>query len=329
MRFSFVLLLLVLFTGCSKVAVFEPAKVEKRLGYKERLGTEVANTTDSGASLLDGRIITSDQASLPTLESGFVLLSIDNGWSVSTNGTDQLVVVSPSGNKTVIKTDEKPLTASTDGKLLAVTTQTNAHKVIDLATEEILFFTQEKLVLTADRRGAKPFIDDDQIIFASLDGKLIFVSKPSYKTKKELVVGYDEFFNNPIFLGFHEGSFVSATASRVVATDQSGTVHSLEKETKQLIRLDSGLYHFALDGTVTKISGRLESLASTKVPFARIVGAVESKSSIYLVEQSGWIIKLATDLSSYKVYELPDIASMPLFASKDKLYYGRKAIYWP
>lgn len=326
MRWLFLLILIL--SGCSKVAVFEPKEVEKRLNYDQKIGSEVMRSTTKGASLANGKLLTNDQDET-NISSSSVFLSQNGGWVVSVENQTDLIITAPSGKETTIDSNENILTASSDGQIVAITTQNNGHKVVDLESGQTLFFTQEKLAITANAKSAEPYIDQNSIVFATLDGKLIFVDRASWQKQRELVVGYEEFFNNPIYLGFHEGSFISATASRIVALDQLGNVHSIEKEIKQVIALESGLYLFALNGEIIRLSGRLESLASTKVPFARVVAGVEKDNNIYLVEHSGWIIKLTSDLASYKVYELPDIASMPLFASKKQLYYGRKIVFWP
>lgn len=327
MRWLFLAALLL--TGCSKVAVFEPTKVEKRLDYDKKLGTEVLHSKSHAATLKNKTLITAEDKENIKLEDGYRFISEHNGWRVTLKNKTELKITSPVATTTDLIHDENILTASSDGRIVAITSQSNSHKVVDLISNETLFFSQEKLAITADIKTADPYIDDESVVFATLDGKLLFVDRKSWTKSKELVVGYEQFFNNPIFLGFHEGNFISATANRVVSISKSGVINSLEKEIKRVIKLDSGLYLFALNGEIIRISGRLETLASIKVPFAKVVAAIETNGSIYLVEHSGWIIKIGSDLKNYKVYELPDVASMPLFASKKQLYYGRKIVYWP
>lgn len=316
-------------SGCSKIAVFEPTSVKKRLDYNKHLHSEVVQPQSSGATLTNSTIITTADDNQLRAGDDYIFLSNHNGWSVLLKDQKLIKILSPSGAATNITQDETILSATTDGKILALSTAQNSHRVIEIDSKETLFFTQEKLALTANTKTAEPFLDDKQIIFATLDGKLIFVDRAKWTKSKESVIGYEQFFNNPIYLGFHEGSIISATTNRIVAIDTLGKSHTLDKEIKRAIKLDSGLYIFALDGEIARISGRLERLASTKIPFAKIVAAVETKGYIYLVEHSGWIIKLSSDLKEYWIYELPDIASMPLLASKKQLYYGRKIIFWP
>lgn len=328
-RFALPLLALVLLSGCSKVAVFEPETVAGRLNYNERLAAPVAAQNPQGATLKNGAVILDDNGRTPRLPAGFTLLGADGLWLCAADENGALLIIGPEGNERRLNLSERILSAATDGQVAAVTTRGNAHRLIDIQSGESLFFTQEKTVLAVSVRMARPLLGRDQAVFPTLDGKLLIVDRARNQVVREQVVGTETFFANLIFLGEHEGSVIAASQNRVIALSRDGGFYTLERDVRLLTPLKSGLYLFSLDGTVSRISGKLETLQSVKLPYARIVAATETAAALYAVEQSGWIIRLSDNLTQSAVYELPDDIRAPLFAAREKLYYGRKAVLWP
>ena len=320
---------LLLLSGCSKLAVYEPETVSGRLDYHERLAAPIIDQTPQGVTLQNGEVLLKADRAPVRLPKGFALLGVDGPYLSAADQKGALVVYE--ADREIFRTElpERVLSAATDGRSVAVTTRDNAHRLIDMASKETRFFSQEKTVLAVTARLARPLLGQTQAIFPTLDGKLLIVDRAAGKIHHERVIGTESFFANLIFLAEHEGSVIAATPTQVAAITQEGGFLSIDREVRLVAPLKSGLFLFTLDGTITRLSGKLEALESTKLPYAKIVAATEHDDAIYAVEGSGWVIRLSKDLKTGHVYELPDNIRQPLLATAQKLYYGRKAVLWP
>ncbi|MGE4294743.1 MAG: PQQ-binding-like beta-propeller repeat protein [Campylobacterales bacterium] len=314
--------------GCSKLAVYEPDHIAGKLSYDERLEAPIAAQTPQGATLENGRLLFARSQGAQNLPEGYLLLGIDGGWISAANSQGGLLLRHESGAEHRFNLPSRVLSAATDGRSAAVSTQDNSHRLIDLASGQTPFLVREKPMLAVSARRARPLLGQTQAVFPTLDGKLLIVDRAKNEVVREQVLGTEPFFANPIFLAEHEGAVIAATHERVIALGKNGGFNAIERNVRLLAPLQSGLYLFTLDGTVTRLSGSLETLESVKLPYARIVAAAEG-DALYAVEQSGWLIRLSPDLKNYQTYELPDDIRAPLLAAEEKLYYGRKAVRWP
>jgi hypothetical protein len=70
----------------------------------------------------------------------------------------------------------------------------------------------------------------------------------------------------------------------------------------------------------------LKEKKSRKFSFARFVGVSQSEKDLYIVEHSGYVIKLEKTLDAEKIYGIPDDIDDYIFLDKNKIYYSKKVI---
>ncbi|GHV59655.1 lipoprotein [Campylobacterota bacterium] len=326
MKYLPLLLTLLVCSGCSKLIVFEPGRIESHLGYDARLDEAVVQRTDSGVQLADGTIISSKTHGVQSLPNGFALAAIDEGFVTATDRDGAVIVYAPDGSSRRYNFPETIIAASANSKVLATVSRTNACRVTSLADGKLIYLSQEKIALSVNEKVARPLITESETIFGTLDGKILIVDHNAVRLKNEYILSNEEFFANIIFLGRVDGVIIAASSTKMVAFRSQ--VITREIESRYVAQFASGLYAFTRDGTILRLNNRLENEHSARINYAHFVTAAQSKNTIFAVEQSGYIITIDTDLKNHKVYEMPDVIRAPFFATDNELYFGNKIIYW-
>ncbi|MDR2033559.1 MAG: hypothetical protein LBP89_02880 [Helicobacteraceae bacterium] len=328
MKTAAALLLIFALCGCSKLAVFEPSKIDDRLSYDERLDSPITLRNADGATLENGQIISRKKIAVERLEKGFSLLAIDGEYAIAADKNGALIFYDKDGKTKRFSFKEPIVSASTDGAIIAAVSKTNACRIIEIDTGKTLFFSQEKPALAVSDRLARALIGKEQAIIPSLDGKLLVVSRASATIVKEIAVGSEEFFGNIIFLGEHGGYAIAATNNRVLSIAPNGTQRSRDLDVRFLSLQKSGLYIFTTDGEILLVSGTLATLSSARLLYARFVAAAEKNGVLWAVEQSGYAARFSDNLQNVKIYELPDAIRAPVYADERGAWHYDKLARW-
>jgi hypothetical protein len=315
------------FGGCSNLAVYEPNKIESRLSYHDKLPSPIARKSQDGVTLENGAVLSAKRGA-PKLQEGFYLLSIDDQFALATDGVKKTLLYENGKIKNEFEDDAAVVAGATDGVVLAIVTKKNSLKVIDAATKNILFFSQERPALTAASPFAKPLIGENWIAFGSLDGKLVVVDRASWQTMNEIVVADAEFFANIAFLVNHEGYVIAAGGGKILSIAPSGLVTARDIDVRQAAKFPSGLFVFARDGAVYKLTPALETLAETKLTYARYAAAAERNGEIWALEQSGYAARFSGDLKVVKIYDLPDSVREQVHSDSRGFWQYEKRILW-
>jgi hypothetical protein len=309
--------------GCSKSVAFKPESIERGISYDDRLTSPVVARTPNAALTEAGEIISQEPTAKRYLAKGETLLGVSGDFVIASNG-EQIVIYGQDSWR--VPTQEPIVSAATDGKALATISSDNLCRIIDLKTKKTLFMTQERLASAVTSRIASPLLTQRQIIFPTLDGKLIVVDRATNTISRELIISADEFFANPIFLDLFEGAPIVASHNRIVLLGERVIIKDINLRLVALF--DDRLFVFGQDGEVRRLNTRLESIASYKLPYARFVAAARHNGALFAVEQSGYLARFDDDLTSAVVYELPDSIRSTFFAQGDRLYYHNKIIRW-
>ncbi len=321
-----------LLIGCSKKAIYTPERIDDRLSYSDRTPLPMQESwLGSGATLEDGSIF------LPAagresfgLGAEFRLVGVNGPWRLMADRSGTLKAIdTQSGARHKLTLSQPVLSAATDGSVVATISRDNSHRLHDLHSGEVVMLVRERPTMTITTQIAPPLIGADQVIFGTLDGKLLVVDRDRNRVVLERVVGTDSHFGNVRFMVAHDHRIIAATAGRIISLGLDGTTETLSVNVRTLSLLPSGLYLFSTEGHIKRLSSRLETLDEHRIPFARILAAHEQSDRLYLMERSGYLITLRTDLSDQRIYELPDTLSAPLLISPEYLYHHRKGIRWP
>ncbi|MDR2151587.1 MAG: hypothetical protein LBO72_02095 [Helicobacteraceae bacterium] len=319
---------LLLLCGCSKLAVFEPENVDGRLSYDDRLEAPIAKTALDGASLENGRIVSRKKTTIDRLDDGFYLLSIDGGYAIAADRKGALMLYGLEGKPKRFDFAEAIVSAATDGKIIVAVSKTNACRVIDAQNSKTLFFSREKSALAVSDKLAKPLIGKQQAIIPTLDGKLLIVDRAAMKIAKEIALGDEEFFGNVVFLAEYDNHVIAAVDGRATSIAANGARRSRDIDARTLAALPSGLYIFARDGAVERVSAKLETIAANRLPYARFIAAAEKDDAIWAVEQSGYVVKFTDDLKEAKIYELPDTIRASVYIGDQGAWHYDRLVRW-
>jgi hypothetical protein len=314
--------------GCSKLAVFEPESIKERLSYDERLDAPIVKSVADGASLENGRVISRKKTAIDRLEEGFSLLSIDGGYAIAADQKGGLILYDKAGKTKRFSLPEAIVSAATDGEAIVAISKTNACRVINIADSKTLFFSQQKPSLAINDKAAKPLISREQFVIPALDGKLLVVDRAQMKIAQEIVVGDEEFFGNIVFLSEYGGYVIAAIDGRALSIAPNGARRSRDIDARTLALLPSGLYLFARDGSVSRVSATLETLETNRLPYARFIAASEKGGAIWALEQSGYIVRFTDNLQTIAIYELPDDIRAPIYIGDEGAWHYDKLVRW-
>jgi outer membrane protein assembly factor BamB len=314
--------------GCSAKNYYDPENIEKHLGYKERLPSPIIESALVGATTQNGEIVIDSMgASKKILSSGFELVGVGDNYIIASS-LDGRVVVKTKDGKIIFqhKLQVKALSGSyNEDNHLAMLLSNNETVVIDTKKSKIVFKEKSKKAFTTTADIASPLFIDGLILFPTLDGKIVVVDEKELKFVRDFIIGQQQFFANIIFLASFKDKIITATNEGVYSIGDDN-INTLKKEARFLILDEDNLYLLTIDGQVIMLDENLKEKKSRKFSFARFVGVSQSEKDLYIVEHSGYVIKLEKTLEAEKIYGIPDDIDDYIFLDKNIIYYSKKVI---
>lgn len=216
----------------------------------------------------------------------------------------------------------KALSAAIKDNVLAVTTIQNEIFVIDTNAKQIRLRHQEKSVITTTKQVAVPLFYKNQIIFGTLNSKIILVE--NNHIVKSLVIDSDDYFVNVDFLALVGTKIIAHAGSRLASFNENST-KTAELNAKNIVATKNHIFITTDDSKIIKLDEDLKELKSLRLPFARFSGIVFNKG-LFVLEASGFLLRLDEDLSLLHSYSLTDEIEDSFLLTPTKLYYSRKLI---
>ena len=193
------ILSLFLFTACSTKKYFEPEDTSDNLNASsESISDSIKSMNRIGATLEDGKVITSSGVSSFEIPEDFVFLNASNdGKILATNYKDKILV----GNEQIDVKDVVVAASLKDNKL-AIIYSNNTVELLDVSTKKTLFKEYGAISLANDTRISNPHFMGNLILFPTLDGKVIIISALTNKSVRNIAVDPQGQFNNVIYWYF-------------------------------------------------------------------------------------------------------------------------------
>lgn len=310
---------LIFFSACSSKRVFEPENVNNDWENVGSLQEKIVDVTSNVAMLESRQIISKDASIHSTIDEGYRVLSKSDGWIVSAKIDGKLKLQQLDASNIVEEFELKKTiaSASVDDDTLAVLFADNEMALYSLKTKELLLKEQGGSTIAVDARIVPPYFLDTVIVFSTLDGKIVIVSRDTNKKLRASIVSSENAFNNIIYFDIIDRKIVAATASQILSMS------------KQEVRAKYEIRNVTYDGVsifLTTKQGELVSLTpdlklngKLKFPFAHFLGAIVYGDYIYVLEKEGYMIVAPTDLSSYKIYEV-DVDEGFVFVGDTKFF---------
>lgn len=310
---SFILVL----TGCSSKKYFEPEDTEGDLSIQTNsLPSDIRSMNRVGATLENGQIITANGISDFKLPENFDFLNVsEDGKILATNYKDTLLI----GNEE-LKINDVVIAASLKDDKLALVYSNNTIELIDRTNNKTLFKEYQPISLANDTRVANPHFMGNLILFPTLNGKVIIVSKLSNEAVKNISVDPDGEFNNIIFLDVIKDlqTLIVATPNKIVSISPQ-EILAKDYELRDILVNGKDVYIGTIDGQIKKLTANLEEVAKTKFKYSKFF-SLAFTDSLYAIESQGYIIKLNNDLTSNKVYDFDFNNEKRLLVIDNKVY---------
>lgn len=115
-----------------------------------------------------------------------------------------------------------------------------------------------------DSRTANPIFLDNIIVYPTLDGKILILSRNNLQVIKDVVISAENFFNNVIHLSVIGDKLIAATAKKIIVVNPARTLY-LDADIKDVALSDDGIFILEKDGTIIKTDYNLRKIAEKKI----------------------------------------------------------------
>lgn len=313
---------MLIMSGCAtKRKYFEPSQVDGEITHSATI-SNIQSVVRNAATLADLKFISDDGIGDISLEKNDVLLNrVDDKFIVSNlDGTLKII----NKNKVVYTTKlaRQSVAANMKGSNLAVVDADNTIYLIDTANNAIKMQYSAGTYYGIDSRVANPIFVDNVLIYPTLDGKIIIADSDG-NIARNVVIGGSTFFNNIIFLHVFADKVYAATGSRLMLISQNKT-KIIDGQIRDILIGDNQIFLLQKDGTIDVFDMELEKIASKNFKFAIFSQAALKDGFLYIIERTGYLIKVSSDLKQAQVYKFDNDRKDKVFSVKNQLYYGQK-----
>lgn len=163
------------------------------------------------------------------------------------------------------------------------------------------------------------------LVYPLLSGKLAVYNTQIRKIENVIEISKKDNFNNFIYLDKIRGRLIAATMDRlVIISNDFKNIAKSRDITPMFMKYSGGyLYVASLSGNVYKYNARsLKLKASLNLKYASYIGLAVYRDSLYLLEDSSYLIRAKKDLSDYKVLDMNGYTGIKSFSYKNHILYG-------
>nr|WP_314441635.1 L-seryl-tRNA selenium transferase [uncultured Campylobacter sp.] len=326
----FTLLLSFLFLGCStKRQYFEPSdeNITGDMKFNGSLPSEIVAVSKDGATLKDGEVISKNGLvkNFKVLKSEKFLGEYDGNFVVTDiNGTLKVV-----GSTGAVKFEKalgrQALSANIRGDDLALVMSDDSIMLIKLSSGAVVLDHKVGDAFAIDSRVASPLFINQLIAYPALDGLVSIAENVGGRSARDFVVSNQPFFNNIIALENKGDNLYAVTATRLMLVSPAGNKNH-NVDIKDVIFSGDRIYLFLKDGRVELLDRGLNLIKSRKFTFAQFSGALLAKGYLYMIERTGYVIRVDENLEGQAIYELNGELDDKSFIAGSSFYYDDKIL---
>ena len=280
----------------------------------------IEDTASNVALLEDSKVLTAKGIIPLDINSSYRLISQSDGWIISgsTDGNVSLVSTKDTTVKKSINLKKTVAGASVQGGELAVVFADNEIALYDLNTKAILFKEQGGKYVAADSRIVNPLFMDGLVLFATLDGKVIFVNDAEKKRLRTVIVSSEDNFNNVISLDVIQNRIIATTSYSILSIAQKEI--RAKYEIRNIVHDKNTLYIATKQGEIISLTPNLQVISKIKFPFAHFYGMINDGNKLYILEKEGYMIVVDKKSFDYSVHEVD-------FDSDGFIFMGNKKFF--
>jgi WD40 repeat protein len=320
------LIITVFFSACSTKEVFEPKKVSSDWEKYEDSKIDIIDTA-ANIALLEDRSVLTDDGILPLdINTTQRVISQSNGWILTASIDGNLTLISEK-NASITKEFELKKTiagASVSEDTLAVLFADNEIALYDMNSKVILFKEQESKYIVADSRIVNPHFMKGIVLFATLDGKVVFVNQKQHKRLRTTIISSEENFNNVISLNIVENKIIAATSYTILSMAEKEV--RVKYEIRNIVYDKHTIFIATKQGEVISLSSNLDVNLKVKFPFAHFYGMIADKKNLYILEKEGYMIVVNKKTFAYTIHEI-DFDDGFIFNNGKEFYISDKKIF--
>lgn len=287
---------LIILSGCAGKQYFEPEDTEDFQGEVSSIRSDIQSFNRSGATLENGYYLSKNGVSQNALPEGFEFINYSNNTVIATNNKDKILL-----NDEIIEINDVVVAASLENDTLALVFSNNTIALYNVKDKKIIFKEYYQESIANDIRITNPLFMNNLILFPTLDGKVIVVSKSENKSVKTIVVDPDSSFNNIIYLDVLQDTLIAATNNKVIAVG-TGNLNVKSYEIREIIARNANIYIATIDGQLIKLDLDLNELGSKKYKFAKFY-ALAFKDALYALESQGYLVKVEEDFIKDTIFD--------------------------
>lgn len=298
----FVLVLSLLFLGCSSKEFYEPKNITGDIELTDRFDSPIVEISGDSATYEDGTIITEKGMDLSRFPQGYRFVFKNDEWALALKTGGEVFALKDKNKSKSLSLPKTVASVALQGDLLAVIFADNELALYEFSTGTLLFKQPASESTAVDMRIANPRFLNDLVLFPTLDGKIVIVNAPAKELVRTIIVSSDQYFNNIIYFNVVNDILYAATTTKLYTLGEKETRVSLES--RNVVVNDKGVWVATKQGEVIALDHALNIIKREKFPFAHFLGMVATDETIYVAEKEGYIIALTPDLSSKKVYDI-------------------------
>ncbi|MBZ7963484.1 hypothetical protein [Campylobacter sp. 2457A] len=327
-HFFITLFALIFICACgTKRQYFEPAYTDGELNHNGSLKATIVDWNLFSAKLSNNQIILKNTQATHDfkLDKNYILLAYQDGEFIEADDNGNLKIYNSAHEETYsYKFDATVVGIALNGDDLALVLANNSI-VFANRSLGIKFIQTLTPAPAQDNRVANPIFLDNVIIYPTLDGKIMVLSKDTLKIVKDIVVSAENFFNNIIHLSIQNNQIIAATAKRVMIIDPRRTIYQ-DFDIKDIAVSDNAIFIFEKNGNIVKTDYNLKILEQKKFDFAIFTKVNLYHDHLYAFEKTGYLIKSDLNLENIQIFKFSEPVEKMSFMGDGKFYYGDKIL---
>jgi len=312
------LLLALLFHGCSSKQYYEPKNTEDNTIKIEDIGSSIIDINSVGATLKNNTIISKNGISKLTLDEGFKFIN-DNKGTILSADLNATLAITKNKNTQKITFEKNVISATIEDNLIAFSFSDNTINLYNLDTKSIVFKEYLKISSLNDIKITNPIFLNTVILYPTLDGKIVIVDKAKKSILKTINLDPRSDVNNIIFVHTINDSLIAATSKKLFSF-VDGKVNIIDLDIKSVAVGNNNVYVATLDGQIIKYNENLQKLKSKKFKFAKF-HTIGFGKYLYALESQGYLIQLDEQFKDIKIYDFSFDEEEKVITIDNKLYF--------
>lgn len=308
------LCVLVFLSACSQKKYFEPKDVSLSAQFEGKLPDSIQSVSRYGAILENLELLESNGEINLKLQKNQRFLARDGGLYLLQNECKNLAL---------LESESKNLSEiSFESCVVSASMSVSQNLLAFVSSEKKEIFNQKlSPAIAINSLASAPIITQTQVIFPSLDGKILIFDLRSKIITRDILIQSDKFFNNIIYLYAKNDLIIAATQRRISMILSNARSFNYDGDFIDMLVSENKIYVLTNDGKILELDNTLKLLRELKLDYAHFRGIVIKDKKLYTLESAKYLIEL--DLQSFLpvIYKVKLPSKKNLFYTQDSLYY--------